>query len=528
MKTKLKKSERILLAIIILIGVIVMSAIMYVGRHKLMTVANRIFPPETDNSPALTEEQKLEDFEYLYNLFTESMPMIDEYEKLYGFSFRGRKEMYRELVLDTKTDIEFYSALDAIVNEVPSFHTDIVSVTNIDNVNCYNALKVRADRDVISFNKKYETMLAEAVEQNSDMKFTLFSYMDGGYYFDRKYCNSDDYEKYAKIIEVDGIPVDEYIINQPMGSGLFYDGAYRKPARNRLVFNDSIGEKVSVTIENPNKTVTAAEMYISIYAHNLWYYSDLTLVTPAEDFFVHDDDENKVSYVRLDSMSDTSGYIVENKLKKLKYDNVILDLRGNYGGLIDYASDYVYPQLFKTDLKESNYWYMPSTEENNSIFDTVIYKLLINPKKAETNPFNSSKSYYKSKVTYKYDGSAKKDKNVIILTSKDTGSAADRLVSDLKKNGLATIIGNNTGGEGLMNSFCMINLPNSRFACVYMIGGTKNPDGTDNAVHGTAPDYYISQTVDGYYLEQESENDDYTAQLEYDTVLNYAIEVISK
>jgi C-terminal processing protease CtpA/Prc len=132
-------------------------------------------------------------------------------------------------------------------------------------------------------------------------------------------------------------------------------------------------------------------------------------------------------------------------------------------------------------------------------------------------------------VTRKYKGKQKQNKNVIILTRMNTGSAADRFVSDMKKNNMATVIGNNTGGEGLASSYNMVSLPNSKLAFIYMPGGAKNPDGTDNSLYGTAPDYYVTQSVEDYYAECEKDTDkafDYTEDYEYDTVLRYAVDVM--
>jgi hypothetical protein len=75
----------------------------------------------------------------------------------------------------------------------------------------------------------------------------------------------------------------------------------------------------------------------------------------------------------------------------------------------------------------------------------------------------------------------------------------------------------------------MVSLPNSKLAFIYMPGGAKNPDGTDNSSYGTAPDYYVTQSVEDYYAECEKDTDkafDYIEDYEYDTVLRYAVDVM--
>jgi C-terminal processing protease CtpA/Prc len=282
-------------------------------------------------------------------------------------------------------------------------------------------------------------------------------------------------------------------------------------------------------VENQDGSTESMETYLSVLADNLWVYSGLYQYGSDEDFLVYEDDENQISYVQLNSMGDTDGNKVYDALKNLKYDNVILDLRYNYGGNVSYASDYIYPALFADDIKETGTWYMPVTSENKSIIKNPYAYIIIKPKKTTEAPYGSADTYYSSKLTRQYKGKQKQNKNVIILTRMNTGSAADRFVSDMKKNNMATVIGNNTGGEGLASSYNMVSLPNSKVAFIYMPGGAKNPDGTDNSSYGTAPDYYVTQSVEDYYAECEKDTDkafDYTEDYEYDTVLRCAVDVM--
>jgi C-terminal processing protease CtpA/Prc len=222
-------------------------------------------------------------------------------------------------------------------------------------------------------------------------------------------------------------------------------------------------------------------------------------------------------------MGDTNGAKVKKAIKNAKYDNVILDLRENSGGNIEYASDYIYPYLYADDVSEQNYWYMPSTDENNSVLKNIFNRLILKPKKADDSPFESDVAMKKFLAKYDYSGKADKDKSVIILSGTDSGSACDRFISDMKNSGKATVIGNNTGGEGLMYSYNCISLPNSKLMCIYMLGGAKNPDGTDNSVYGTSPDIYVSQTVDSFYAEEKSDSWDYEYKLYKDNVLMCAV-----
>jgi C-terminal processing protease CtpA/Prc len=383
---------------------------------------------------------------------------------------------------------------------------------------------------VIANNKYLENEIYKTIDNNPDIKYDVFTYVDGAYYFDPANSNDNACDSYSKITEINGISVDEYVISNPMRFWLFYDGVNGKSARTRIICNSKIGTEVTIIVENQDGSTESMETCISALADTLWVYSDIYKHGSDEDFLVYEDDKNQVSYVRLNSMGGTDGDEVYDALKNLKYDNVILDLRENYGGNTSFASDYIYPALFADDIKETGIWYMPVTNENKSIIKNFYNYILIKPKKTTETPYDGADTYYSSKVTYKYKGKQKQNKNVIILAGMNTGSAADRFVSDMKKNNMATVIGNNTGGEGLANSYNMVSIPNSKLAFIYMPGGAKNPDGTDNSVYGTIPDYYVNQNIEDYYIEYENKTDkafDYSETYEYDTVLRYAIDVLN-
>lgn len=80
-------------------------------------------------------------------------------------------------------------------------------------------------------------------------------------------------------------------------------------------------------------------------------------------------------------MGGTDGEKIISELKSLKYDDVILDLRSNYGETPSFASEYVYPYLFSETFSVSSSWYMPCTEQNNGILDNIYIRIALNPRK---------------------------------------------------------------------------------------------------------------------------------------------------
>ena len=89
-------------------------------------------------------------------------------------------------------------------------------------------------------------------------------------------------------------------------------------------------------------------------------------------------------------------------------------------------------------------------------------------------------------------------KKIVILISRKTGSAADEFVHITKGQKNAVIIGNNTGGEGLMGTFAADVCPNSRLVFVYMPSKVLDDKENDYSTKGTAPDIYVSDSLDDY------------------------------
>lgn len=511
-------------------GILILFSIILVGmalKGFAKDIINSVFPPNVPQSINMTKEEKIEDFEYLYSTLVDSIPMIDCYKELYGIDFKENKEKYKAIIEETDSDLEFYTELSAIVADIPSFHTDVVDVRNIKSPYCYNSKKVTRDREVLANSAYFVNEINMKITEYPNIQYTVFKYVDGEYYFDDLCCNDNSFTQYTKIKAIDGMNVDDYILAVPSTYCLHYDGGNNKAMRTRIIFNDSIGKEVKVDYVKEDGTEEVKKLYISTIADWMWLYSDMIPTEEYDHLVYYDDDDNHVSYIQINSMGGSDGEELRDIISNLKYENVIVDLRNNYGGNTRYASEYIYPSLFAEDVHEAGCWYMPATKENRSIINNFYNYILIKPKKNADGPYDLDTECYCSKVSYNYEGKATHNKTVTILVGIGTGSAADRFVSDMKKNNLVTVVGNNTGGEGLAYSYNMISLPNSKLAVVYMPGGAKNPDGTDNSVYGTVPDYYINQSIDDYYKMQvaiENGETGYSMYMKYDSVLKFVVE----
>jgi C-terminal processing protease CtpA/Prc len=193
------------------------------------------------------------------------------------------------------------------------------------------------------------------------------------------------------------------------------------------------------------------------------------------------------------SLTAENGKILSDCIKRLNEDpevtDIILDNRYNGGGYFETIVNYIYPYLFTTDATLNLEYTSPASE----------------------TPFTE---------TIHCEGKAENYKDVYMLSDKLTSSAADTLTALVKAHDLAVIIGGNTNGEGLAGTYYFDILPNSKIVFQYMGTEAFNPDGTNNSIHGTAPDIYLDQTADSI-LQRYLLFDDGYRIFEYDTMLNY-------
>lgn len=520
--------------VIIMIGVLwvclCLAFVLISFKYEIKKIFNNIFSPTEITSLNLTEEEKLEDFNFFFDTVTSSIPMIDEYSSIYGFNFKEKKEYYEELVKATTTDYEFYCVMSALSQEIPSFHTDLVYPDSINSLHCYNSKQVSSERDVVAYNR-YWTDLIEKESANK-YNYCVFTYIDGKYLFNSAESTVDNELETAQLIEIDGKNIDEYITEKVYVYNLYYDGANSKPCRTKLVFNTFDGEKVKLKLKLSDGSFITKEFYYSLYSETTYLYTG-TSEQEYKDYVIYETDN--YTYIAINNMSNPYGDEIKKQLGKVKNRNVIIDLRENYGGNTEYAAKYIYPMLYSEDIEESNYWFMPNSKANQSINSDWANKILLNFNETEEHPYKTEKGIKMlcSEVKQSYKGEVKENKNVLILTSQKTGSAADRFASDMQKNGLAKIVGNNTGGEGLMYSYSAMYLPNSHLVFIYMPGGAKNPDESDNSVCGTKADIYINFSESDFYIynemiKNESDLSSFEAKLNYDTVLKYCVDYLGE
>ncbi|MDR7855326.1 S41 family peptidase [Tissierella sp.] len=78
----------------------------------------------------LTTKEKLQDFEYLYDLLEKNYPFFKVNERLHGIDWLSNKRKYERLIRNTKNDAEFFVAMDRILDDLNNGHVNIFNGGN--------------------------------------------------------------------------------------------------------------------------------------------------------------------------------------------------------------------------------------------------------------------------------------------------------------------------------------------------------------------------------------------------------------
>ena len=353
------KKKQILL---IVFGVCMLITLitLYILRYNIMNYINNTLFIKEISTLNLTKEQKMQDFEEFYNNIMESDPSLGDQEKMYGISFENKKEYYMNLIDQTKNDFEFFCIMSAIEEDIPSMHTDICLpiYSNISNLNCYNNKEMLSRYNLKPLTEYWYKNIGNACKQFSNVQDVSFKYIDGQYLFDPMYSGSDYQDlKGFQVVSINNVPMSEYVVNNISTNKLRYDYKRKVPYREYYILNDSVGEKVNVTLINSeNGSTTNKELYFDIQIEVVNLFKDLYEENTQDsssykNIYSYCDYEKNIGYVEVENFVNSQGEQLKETIESMKdYDSIIIDLRDNYGGTREYAMDYLYSATYSEDI----------------------------------------------------------------------------------------------------------------------------------------------------------------------------------
>ncbi|MEM5244105.1 S41 family peptidase [Thermoanaerobacter sp. CM-CNRG TB177] len=105
----------------ILMLTLVFLAIIFFGTHIFLNTQLNLYQPW-----GLTERQKIEDFEYMYDILKDNYAHFYEVKKMYGYDWLEHKKKFKEKIKKTKNNLEFYYALNDILLKLHDGHTRVL------------------------------------------------------------------------------------------------------------------------------------------------------------------------------------------------------------------------------------------------------------------------------------------------------------------------------------------------------------------------------------------------------------------
>ena len=116
---------------------------------------------------------------------------------------------------------------------------------------------------------------------------------------------------------------------------------------------------------------------------------------------------------------------------------------------------------------------------------------------------------------------------ILLLVDNAVFSSSESFAVFAKTTGWATLVGTDTGGDGIGFDPIPLVLPNSGLIIRFPGEMGLNPDGAVNEEVSTKPDIYVEQTLEDFLLQIQKQDTghDLASIMEYDTMLRKAFEL---
>lgn len=222
--------------------------------------------------------------------------------------------------------------------------------------------------------------------------------------------------------------------------------------------------------------------------------SNMTLDTSVKD----------IAIIRIKQMLDPA-FIKEdeeilNEFLKNKhlYKALVIDIRGNSGGNMEYWQKFLLPKLLKNQKEVSNHLFFKDSQRAKLILadETLNIEKVSNVdlsaiKLEHSEDLKKFDYYIRNTIVVNPDESDKNNAyegKIFLLVDKNVFSAAEGFASFMKNSKSATLVGQDTGGDGITLGVINDVMPNSGLVFTYTNTLGYSPDGNINAEDKTEVD----------------------------------------
>lgn len=377
----------------------------------------------------ITQEQRLEDFAYLYQTLKENYPYFHVVQRMTGKEMEKVYQEYKEKVKTCDTDSKFFVILDQFTREAEMIgHLSTISPL-----------------DYPWFKEAYEELSGDTSEDGERMKR-----------IGETYTNEKTAFCYEKMDEVFWPVFDEVMA--------YYDNLEEdeSQAGSAASAPENQGEpqefsNVETKILEPGKIA-----YIKICAFDMAGYEQ----------------DKKVLFDFYEQVKD--------------YPHVIFDLTENGGGGMSYFDDLIAAPNIDEVLSTDVYMFMKAGKYNEKFIDFSEFQPISEaPSLPRMNREDFTEFDLYMPITYQIEplSSGKMLQGKLwMLVSEKVFSSSEYAEMFTKATGFAELVGTTTGGDGIGIDPNPIVLPNSGFLVRYSPIYGVTPDGASSQEFGTEPD----------------------------------------
>ena len=455
----------------------------------------------------LSKEQMLEDFDYLFDVAVTNCLNKEYAEKYYKVDYDEIYDTFKKRIENCQDEYEFVATMIAFDAKLPGSHSYVRPPMNDNFFEIDSLLTKNLDKEAVAVNYSLCYKMKDRMEEYNQ-KVINAQYFDGDYVFknyDNEFFENIDGLENAKLVSLNGKPVKDVVKDIDTLLHWKYDYSNDSVFVERVFFNDGIGEKYEAEIEFEDGTVIKKDLYVSaeynlayIYRRNLFPSNSKTEENASEEttesnveksYFIDTDPDLKMVYFRSVTCA---GYETEavkadltKALEEVDAEYVILDFRSNNGGDYSYVTSGVLPAVLNHDAGFYNYTLHPDKEFAKDFYHNSYFRFY--------RHMNKQGEFIQTREDFTVKGEAKKEYKIYALIDHTTFSSGDIFASIVKRDGI-TLIGQNTGGEGISGQILQNYLPNSKMIFAY-VDGVNEVYPEDNYV-GTTPDYYVESNWD--------------------------------